>query len=79
MPRSDASSEASPSIAELTAVAATSPRVAAVETPTEHTPTAAATNAAAEQTYGRMVFPVTILGPTNSSNQSTIARNEEHN
>ena len=72
MPLSDDSSEISPSLAELTTQlipAATT--VATIQSTT--TPTAVAASDRAD----RPVFPVTILGPTNSSNQAPPNRHND--
>ena len=66
MPSSDDSSEISPSLAELPAQ---SVPAATTVTTNQSTPTAPAAIAASDRT-DRPVFPVTILGPTNSSNQA---------
>ena len=73
MPLSDDSSELSPLLAELT-----SPTVQAAMTATAHqsTPATPAAPAASDRT-ARLVFPVTILGPTNSSNQAPPNRHDE--
>ena len=73
MPLSEDSSEISPSLAELTAQ---SVPAATTVTTTQSTPTAPATIAASEKT-DRPVFPVTILGPTNSSNQAPPNRHDD--
>ena len=70
MSLSDASSELSPSLAELTA-------------PTVAVTTAASTDQPAPEALAssdrtdRTVFPVTILGPTNSFNQAPTNRHDE--
>ena len=66
MPSSDDSSEISPSLAEFTAQ---SVPAATTVTTTKSTSTAPAAIAASDRT-DRPGFPVTILGPTNSSNQA---------
>ena len=73
MPSSDDSSEISPSLAELTAQ---SVPAATTVTTTQSTPTAPAAIAASDRTE-RPVFPVTILGPTNSSNQAPPNRHDD--
>ena len=64
MSLSDASSELSPSLAELTA-------------PTVVVTTAATTDQPAPDRADRPVFPVRILGPTNSPNQAPTNRHDE--
>ena len=73
MPSSDDSSEISPSLAEFTAQ---SVPAAMTVTTTQSTSTAPAAIAASDRT-DRPVFPVTILGPTNSSNQAPPNRHDD--
>ena len=73
MPLSDDSSELSPSLAELTAPTG---KAATTITTNQSTPTAPAALAASDRT-DRPVFPVTILGPTNSSNQAPPNRHDD--
>ena len=73
MPLSDDSSEISPSLAELTAQ---SVPAAMTITTTQSTSTAPTAIAASDRT-DRPVFPVTILGPTNSSNQAPPNRHHD--
>ena len=73
MPLSDDSSEISPSLAELTGQ---SVPAATTVTTNQSTPTAPATIAASDRT-DRPVFPVTILGPTTSSNQVPPNRHDD--
>ena len=73
MPSSDDSSEISPSLAEFTAQ---SIPAATTVTTSQLTPTAPAAIAASDRT-DRPVFPVTILGPTNSSNQAPPNRHDD--
>ena len=70
MPLSDDSSENSASLAELTA-----PAVKAATTTTANQPAPAAI--AASDRTARPVFPLTILGPTNSSNQAPPNRHDD--
>ena len=70
MPLSDDSSELSPSLAGLTA-----PTVTAATTTAAHPPTPTALTASDHT--ARPVFPVTILGPTNSSDQAPPARHDD--
>ena len=70
MPLSDDSSELSPSLAELTA-----PTVAATITTTTDQPAPEAL--ASSDRNARPVFPVTILRPTNSSDQAPPNRHDE--
>ena len=70
MSLSDASSELSPSLAELTA-----PTVAVTTAVTTDQPAPEAL--ASSDRTDRPVFPVTILGPTNSSNQALTNRHDE--
>ena len=70
MPSSDDSSELSPLLAELTA-----PTVTATTATTADQPASAAL--AASDRTARPVFPVTILGPTNSSNQAPPNRHDD--
>ena len=73
MPSSDDSSGISPLLAEFTAQ---SVPAATMVTTTQSTPTAPAAIAASDRT-DRPVFPVTILGPTNSSNQALPNRHDD--
>ena len=70
MPLSDDSSELSPSLAELTAPTVTAATKTAAN---PRTPTALTTS---DQT-ARPVFPVTILGPTDGSDQAPPARHDD--
>ena len=70
MPLSDDSSELSPSLAELT-----TPTVAATTATTADQPAPGAL--ASSDRNVRPVFPVTILGPTNSSDQAPPNRHDE--
>ena len=70
MPLSDDSSELSPSLAELT-----TPTVAATTATTADQPAPEALASSGRNT--RPVFPVTILGPTNSSDQAPPNRHDE--
>ena len=73
MPLSDDSSEISPSLAEFTAQAVPAATTVAI---TQSTPAASTAVAAADGT-DRPVFPVTILGPTNSSTQAPPNRHND--
>ena len=73
MPLSDDSSEISPSLAEFTAQAVPA---ASTVTITQSTPTTSTAVAASDGT-DRPVFPVTILGPTNSSTQAPPNRHND--
>jgi hypothetical protein len=75
MPLSDDSSEISPSLAELTTQLI--PTATTVSN-TQSTPTPPTAVAASDGT-DRPVFPVTILGPTNSSNQAPPNRRNDDN
>ena len=70
MPLSDDSSELYPSLAELTA-----PTVTATTATTANQPAPIAL--ASSDRTARPVFPVTILGPTNSSDQAPPNRQDE--
>ena len=73
MPLSDDSSEISPSLAELTTQLIPA---ATTVSQTQSTPTPPTAVAASDGT-DRPVFPVTILGPTNSSNQAPPYRHND--
>ena len=73
MPLSDDSSEISPSLAEFTAQAVPAATTVTTTQSTPATPTAVA----ASDGTDRPVFPVTILGPTNSSNQAPPNRHND--
>ena len=73
MPLSDDSSKISPSLAELTTQLVPA---ATTVSKTQSTPTAPTAVAAPDGT-DRPVFPVTILGPTNSSNQAPPNRHND--
>ena len=73
MPLSDDSSEISPSLAELTTQLVPA---ATTVSKTQSTPTAP-TAVAASDGIDRPVFPVTMLGPTNSSNQAPPNRDND--
>ena len=73
MPLSDDSSEISPSLAEVITQAE---RAATTVATIQSTPTALTALAASDGT-DRPVFPVTILGPTNSSNQAPPNRHDD--
>ena len=73
MPLSDDSSELSPSLAELTAPTV---KAATITTANQLAPAAPATLAATDRT-ARPVSPITILGPTNSSNQAPPNRHHD--
>ena len=73
MPLSDDSSQISPSLAEVTAQAVP----AATTVATSQSTTTAPTALAASDGTDRPVFPVTILGPTNSSNQAPPNRHND--
>ena len=66
MPLSDDSSEISPSLAEVTTQLVPAATTVSI---TQSAPAAPTAVAASDRTE-RPVFPVTILGPTNSSNQA---------
>ena len=70
---SDDSSEISPSLAEFTAQVVPA---ATTVTITQSAPTAPTAVAASDGT-DRPVFPVTMLGPTNSSNQAPPNRHND--
>ena len=70
MPLSDASSEIAPSLAELTALTVAVTTVATADRPAPEA-------LASSNTTERTVFPVTILGPTNSSNEAPTNCHDE--
>ena len=70
---SDDSSEISPSLAELTTQVVPA---ATTVSKTQSTPTAPTAVAVSEET-DRPAFPVTMLGPTNSSNQAPPNRHND--
>ena len=71
MPLSDASSEIAPSLAELTTLTVAVTTVATADRPAPEA-------LASSNTTERTVFPVTILWPTNSSNQAPANRHDEN-
>ena len=74
MSLSDASSDVAPS---LTALAGAATRVSTADRPAQEAPSQPATNAAVVTTTERTVFPVTILGPTDSSSQARAIRHDK--
>ena len=78
MSLSNASSDVAPSLAELTALTGAVTAIATADRPAQDAPSQSDTNAAVATTTERTVFPVTILGPTNSSSQAPTVRHEEN-
>ena len=76
MPLLDDSSELLPSLAELSAPTVKAATTTTANQSTSATPAASAALAASDRT-ARPVFPVTILGPTNSSDQAPPNRQDE--
>ena len=75
---SDTSSNVAPSLAELNALAGAATTVATADWPAQEAPSQPDTNVAVATTTERTVFPVTILGPANSSSQAPTIRKDEN-
>ena len=77
MTLSDASTDVAPSLAELTALAEAATTVPTADRLAQEAPSQPDTDAAVATTTDRTVFPVTILGPTNSSSQAPAIHHDE--
>ena len=74
----DASFDVASLFAELIALAGASTTIATGDRPAQKAPSPPDKNAAVATTTERTVFPVTILGPTNSSSQAPTIRHDEN-